>query len=241
MTGFDTLDNRTGVGKLSGCRRKASPRYFISIWQEDIPHYLTRALEHLNPGLCLAFWLDGSMLVQENTAMNAKWCVLAIYENEVARECAMQYCDGLVQRFWKETSFEIGWSDWKSLERPEPAKEACQKACAAHILLVATARRGTIPPKVSNWLQWALQGRAEKEGILVGLPAPGAELTAECAATHRFLRKLAHQSGLDYLTAIPQSLDTRVPVSAESCHRRATQQTNVLNAILRRTRPPHPL
>lgn len=170
--------------------------------------------------------------------MNAKWSVLAVSENAVARQLAVQFCDSLVQRFWSEFSFDLDWCDWAALEDTEGAKQAARKACEADLIITATLPGAVIPRHVKNWIEMTLCNRRDHEGVLVGLPAPDAGLTAEAAATQVYLRKLAHNAGMDYLTAVPQSLPHRAPESAESYNQRATQITSVLDTILRK--PPVP-
>ena len=164
--------------------------------------------------------------------MKAKWSVLAVYENADGRQQAVQFCDGLVQRFWSEFGFEIGWCDWTELEEPVSAKESAQQARKADLIVVAPSREGKIPKHFEGWLELALKNRDDREGVLVGLPGPAAELCADSAATQAYLRKLAHEAGLDYLTAVPECLPTAVPESADAYTQRATQVTSILNGIL---------
>jgi len=173
--------------------------------------------------------------------MNAKWSVLAAYENPSARQLAMEFCDGLVQRFWPELCLELSWYEWDDLEKSDRAKEAAHKATTAKIMILATGPRGAIRPEIKRWIELALHGRRDREGVLVGLPVPESGLTPEAASTQVYLRKLAHQSGLDYLTEVPQGLPLRMPESAESCRMRATQVTSVLDTILHQAPRPRML
>ena len=180
-------------------------------------------------------------MLRMEISMNAKWSVLATYENPSARQLAMEFCDGLVQRFWPELSLELHWYDWSDLENPGKAKEAALKAIEAAIIILAKGSRGVLRPGVKRWIELALHGRRDREGVLVGLPAPESGITTEAASTQVYLRKLAHQSGLDYLTEVPQGLPLRMAESPESYRTRATQVTSVLNTILHHTPRPRML
>jgi hypothetical protein len=180
-------------------------------------------------------------MLKMEMSMNTKWSVLAAYENPSARQLAMEFCDGLVQRFWPELSFELHWYEWSDLEKPGEAKEAAHKAIESQIMILAMGHRGAISPGIKRWIELALHGRRDREGVLVGLPVPQSGLTAEAASTQVYLRKLAHQSGLDYLTEVPQGLPLRIPESAESYRMRATQVTSVLDTILHQTPRPRML
>lgn len=170
--------------------------------------------------------------------MKSNWSVLSLYEDGHARQLAVQFCDGLVQRFWSESAFDLSWCDWDGLEHPVSAKEAASKALAADLIIVALNDSGTIPLPVRNWLERAVKDRDAREGVLVGLPGtePGCE--AKAAAMQMYLRKLAHQSGMDFLTAVPQSLPVRVPDSTDAYNQRASQVTTVLDKILSYTALP---
>jgi hypothetical protein len=168
--------------------------------------------------------------------MCPKCSVLVIFEDPSARDRAVQFCDALVQRFWPEFSFELGWCDWADLADPQQAKEADQKAGETELIIVATAPSGGLPSHVRQWLELALRGRADREGALVGLPIP--ESSLEAATTQLYLRKLAHESGMDFLDAVPQSLHQLIPETLDSYNVRATQVTSVLDRILHQSPPP---
>jgi hypothetical protein len=165
--------------------------------------------------------------------MKAKWSLLAVYENADARHLIVQFCDRLMQRFWSQLSFDLAWYDWGQLEDENFAQEARAKARAADLIILATAPRGILSPHIKGWLELALVGPGGREGVLVGLPAPGIGVSAENASTQAYLRKLAHRIGMDYLSDVPQSLPICEPDSAEAYNQRATQVTSVMDQILK--------
>jgi len=171
--------------------------------------------------------------------MKAKWSVLVVYEDKDARQLAVQFCDSLVQRFWAEFGFELSWHDWRELEDAAMAEAAGKKACEADLLIVAPSGRNIMQRHVKDWLELTLKQRGDREGVLVGLPGVD-ETSAISAATQVYLRKLAHESGMDYLTAVPESLMANVPESADAYTQRATQVTSVLDSILRYSPAPPP-
>ena len=165
--------------------------------------------------------------------MNAKWSVLAVYQGAAAREAAMHFCDAMIQRFWPHTSFDVDWHDSKDLQEGAAGSNARGKAERADMILAATPQGG-LDPRFRAWLEQALAKRGEREGFLVGLSASEPGASAEGAATQQYLRKLAHQRGLDYLSDVPQSLSHGVPETVEDCTLRARQVTTVLDRILHR-------
>ena len=170
--------------------------------------------------------------------MNAKWSVLAVYRDTAARDETVKFCDCLIQRFWPEITFDLVWQDWSALLDKESAKESGFKAERADMIVLATAGQGTLDRHIRTWLEAALARRGDREGILVGLSTPDCSATAGAAATQQYLRKLAHRSGLDYLTTVPQSLCRGVPESVEAYALRATKVTSVLDTILHCVPPP---
>ena len=174
----------------------------------------------------------------DSVKMKAKWSVLALYENEAAREVAMRFCDAIVQRFWPRCTITLNWAKWSELEERGGAEEAEKQAGEADLILIATSPKGVLSSHVSWWLELALRKRGDREGVMVGLPLPNTGLDSDATATQVYLRKLAHQHGMDYLTAVPNELPVFEPESEESYNSRATQMTTVLDTILRRPSNP---
>ena len=170
--------------------------------------------------------------------MKSKCSVLAVYDDEAAREIAMKFCDALVQRFWMEFTLQMSWSRWSELEHARTAEQVRFEAQVADLIVIAAGARGVLSEHVSGWLETALRQRAEREGVLVGLPLTQPGDSSEASATQVYLRKLAHQNGMDYLTAVPQSLPHPESDSAEEYNARATQVTSVLNTILHHSHVP---
>ena len=166
--------------------------------------------------------------------MNSNWSVLAVYQNADARQLAVQFCDALVERFWSEFSFELSWCDWANLESSPDARDAEYRVRGADVIIVATAQNGLLPPRIKSWLELTLHQRNEREGFLVGLPGQESGTRAEEPGAQLYLRKLAHEVGMDFLAAVPESLPHPEPESIDSYNKRATQITGVLDAILHR-------
>jgi hypothetical protein len=171
--------------------------------------------------------------------MKAKSAILVVYDGAAARDPAMRFCDGLVQRFWPNLTCELNWFDWHELIDEALAREADRKAGEADFLVIAAGSKKLIPSHVQRWIEQAIRHRHEREGVLVGLTGwdSGAGVNYS-TATQLYLRKLAHRGGLDYLTAIPQSMPHAEPDSAESYNVRATQMTSLLGSILNRVHSP---
>jgi len=168
--------------------------------------------------------------------MKATCSVIVIYQDADTRAAAMAFCDGLVAKFWARFNFEIGWWSFHDLEQEQSAQEALQKAVDAGVVIFVSSSQNSIPFQLQHWIERWLCRRGEREGVLIDLSEAshgkgGPGLT--------YLRKVAHQAGMDYLTQMPQSFAEPLPESPESVANLAGQVSSVLEEILkRRPRPP---
>ena len=179
----------------------------------------------------------------EDKASQAKatWSVIAVYEDVVAREIAMSFCDHLVQRFWANFGFEVNWWPFNLLDNPRSATEAGEKALSADLIIIATHRDGELPQTIQDWIEGWVTRRGDREGALVGLLDPVASFDVP-VAKDVYLRHIAHRAGMDYLTQLPQQIARCIPDSLETFTERAQQVTHVLDEILhQRTTTPESL
>ena len=164
--------------------------------------------------------------------------VIVIYDDGPARQRAVEFCGRMVERFWAEYEFDVHWCSFSELSKTSPAEEAIVKAAAAAVIIFATSGRGEIPRRVRTWIDKWLPKRADREGLLVDLRESGQEGQV-CDATCTYLRAVAHQGCMDYLTDLPHTILRSLPDSLESVSARACQVTSVLDGILRaQHRPP---
>jgi hypothetical protein len=166
--------------------------------------------------------------------VKSTWSVIVVYENAEARESAVAFCDRLVERFWADFGFDVNWCAYESLHDRTKADEAAVKAGEADLIVVAHKTRRDLPGIVKVWTETWLTLRGEHEGTLVGL----ADLEPEnkASACHSYLRQVAHRAGMDFVTELPQSIDT-IPDSPETLADRAKQVTSVLDGILHQPSP----
>ena len=165
--------------------------------------------------------------------MKPTWSVVVVYESEVVRKRAMDFCDELVVRFWGSWGFDIYWSSFADLGSAAAAELGKRKVAQADIVVVSAEAGGEFPMEFDGWLQESLAARNEKEGALVGLFTPG-----ESGARDGYCRNLAHSHGMDYWTELPRELAQPQPDSPEWCERRAGQVTSVLDEILQQSGTP---
>jgi len=170
--------------------------------------------------------------------MKTTWSVLILYENDAARQEAVQFCDRLVQRFWARHEFDFSWWPILQLKEPGSGPEAGAKACQADMILFASHSDGDIPPWVESWMEDWLGQRGDREGALIALTDPGLKRAKASSEKFVFLRNLAHRAGMDYLTRMPDHMARSIPDSLDSFTERADQITHVLDEILHRPAAP---
>ncbi len=171
-------------------------------------------------------------------AVKAVWSVVVIYDTQDTREAAMIFCDQLVQRFWQDSEFDISWWETGKLQEPVSAENARRRATAADLVIFALPPEGDLGVQVQSWVHTWVTDRGDREGAVVGLVNEKSHGSLEAAKAEQFLRRVAHQAGMDYLTQVPQSISWQIPESLESCTERAQQVTSVLDDILHQSPPP---
>jgi hypothetical protein len=169
-----------------------------------------------------------------NAATNkANSPVVVLFDDDVARSAALNFCNNLVERFWAQYGFEVSWCSFELLGDPHAARNAAAKAKAADLVVFATKY---VPAQIRAWIETWLNERSDHEGALVDLSG-ASEAGPE---TQVYLRTVAHRAGMDYLTQPPQNMSWCIPDSPESCSHRADTVTSVLNEILHHhVAPPH--
>src|SRR4051794_19309588 len=165
--------------------------------------------------------------------MKTVWSVVIVHEDKATREAAVKFCDCLVERFWSQHEFELSWWSFAQLDESSGFKEASEKAVRTNLIVFAMSPEGQFPNTAQRWIDSWLVQRGEREGAIVGLLDP-APRTAE---KYVYLRNLAHRSGMDYLTQVPEEIHHPIPDSLDSYHERAHRVTNVLDAILHQSSP----
>ncbi len=170
--------------------------------------------------------------------VKARWSVVVVYEDHVARERAMGFCDQLVARFWARCEFDVGWWSFGLLNQAIAAQEAAEKAAHADLIIFAATPAGQFPAIVTAWTENWLTRRDDREGMLVGLLESETSPGGTEESKHLYLRHAAHRGDMDYLTHVPQELSRSIPDSLDSYTERADQVTSLLDDILRRQASP---
>lgn len=124
--------------------------------------------------------------------------VAVIYEDDVARELALQVCTSLTRKFNCDPEFAFSWWRFKYLGEPAVAREALQAARRADLILVAVNGMRDLPAPVKAWFEnWLLERKAPG-GALVTILRPGEEQNPALSRSSYF-QSVADRARLDYL------------------------------------------
>jgi len=170
--------------------------------------------------------------------MKKKWSVLVVHEDTEARQIASGFCDALVKRFWRGTDFDVGWTSFGELESAAGSNSAMPRAASANCIVFAVGSGAELPLQVRAWVELWVRERHDREGVLAGVCGSAKTSLETQDQFHHYLRGVAHRSGMDYVTQVPQSISHPIPQSLESYTERAEQVTNVLEEILHHRLPP---
>src|SRR5438874_13094967 len=94
---------------------------------------------------------------------------LIAYEDSTTRNRAMQICDRLVQKFWKDVEFDFSWWRFDFLGDTALAGDAVRLAARSELILLAAHAGRELPPAVMSWIEGWLPIREPGFGALVAM------------------------------------------------------------------------
>jgi hypothetical protein len=133
----------------------------------------------------------------------AAWSVFVLFDDPPARERATSVCEFITTKFWPSLELDLHWCDVHQLDHHKHVKKAVESARTARIVIFATSARREMSPAVVEWLENWSRTRHGREGVLIALIEASGESDLREKAD-LFLRRTAHQAGLDYLTRAPE-------------------------------------
>jgi hypothetical protein len=169
-----------------------------------------------------------------------QWVIVVVYEDGGSRDHAVEFFDELTSQIGPQAEFDVSWWAFAMLRNGGANHDAARKAAVADMIVFALRPGGDLPHEIKSWIEASMVQRGEREGAVVGLmegePAP-------CAAAclkEVYLRRVAHRSGMDYLSHAAPTAARAIPDSLDSYQERAGQITSVLDEILHTQPPPSP-
>jgi len=162
--------------------------------------------------------------------------VLVAYEDSTTRDRAMQTCDRLVQRFWKDLEFDFSWWRFDFLGDRGIVEAASNAAAHSDLILISAHAGRQLPSSVQTWIEsWTPRSELQG-GVLVAMIGTSDDPLKGLTPIHVYLREAAQQSNMDYLSQLgAPSLE--LDNTLETIAKRAEKVTSLLDNILHRPQP----
>ena len=125
-------------------------------------------------------------------------CEMAVfYDDDVARDRAMQLCGRLSDRFHEDPPFDFSWWRIRHLKDPAVAQLASQVAARADLVFVSSSRPEP-SMELKKWVEDWLPRRRGHDGALVTWVNRSSRAETE-TQLELYLRSVAKKGQLDFL------------------------------------------
>lgn len=142
---------------------------------------------------------ETELLPGDASSETVEQCEMAIfYDDDFARDRAMQLCDRLTDRFHQDPPFDFSWWRIRHLKDPTVARLATQAAARADLVFVASSR-GEPPVELKEWVEDWLPQRQGHEGALVTWVNRSSVGKKKETQLELYLRHVAKEGQLDFL------------------------------------------
>ena len=178
-------------------------------------------------------------LMNESPDKGEGFSAVVAYEDSTTRDRAMQTCDRLVQKLWKDVEFDFSWWRFDFLRDVEIVDAAAQSAARADLILVSAHAGRELPPAVQKWIETWLPLRKSGGGVLAAMIGTGQDQYRGLTPIHVYLREAAQRANMDFLSQMTDAPLGRLDGSIETITNRAEKVTSLLDNILHR--PSNPL
>ena len=129
-------------------------------------------------------------------------CEMAVfYDDDFARDRAMQLCDRLTDRFHQDPPFGFSWWRIRHLKDPAVAQLAAQVAARADLLFVSSSR-GEPAVELEEWVKQWLPQRRGRDGALVTWVNHSSAEENQQTQLELYLRNVAKEGQLDFLPLV---------------------------------------
>ncbi len=159
---------------------------------------------------------------------------LVAYEDSTTRDRALQVCDRLVQKFWRDVEFDFTWWRFDFLRDGEIAIAAANAATQSDLILISAHPGRELPLPVQRWLETWLPRRQPGNAVLVAMIGTGEDQLKGLTPIHVYLREVAQRVNIDYLPQVMVAPLGDLDTTIETITHRAEKVTSLLDSILHR-------
>ena len=137
-------------------------------------------------------------MADDASAEALEQCEMAVfYDDDVARDRAMQLCGRLSDRFHEDPPFDFSWWRIRHLKDPAVAQLASQVAARADLVFVSSSRAEP-SSELKKWVEDWLPRRRGHDGALVTWVNRSSRARME-TQLELYLRDVAKKGQLDFL------------------------------------------
>jgi hypothetical protein len=154
------------------------------------------------------------------------------YEDAVTRDRAMQVCERLFQRFWKDMEFDFKWWRFDFLRDAGFTRQAGRQAAGSDLILFSAHARRELPGVVEKWIESWLPMRGTRDGVLVAMIGTAEDQLRGSSPIQVYLREVAQRANMDYLSQAVGASVSELNASIETITKRAEKVTSLLDGIL---------
>src|SRR5947207_10261031 len=112
-------------------------------------------------------------LIDESRDEGEVFSALVAYEDATTRDRAMQTCDRLVRKFWKDVEFDFSWWRFDFLVDGGIVNAAVNAAVNSDLILISAHAGRELPGPVQRWIETWLPRRPGGGGVLVAMIGTG--------------------------------------------------------------------
>ena len=181
--------------------------------------------------------LTNSEIEQHDPEAEEAFSVIVAYEDTAARDQAIVLCDHLVEKHWEDFEIEVSWLRFDYLADPRIATDAIAAAARADMVIFSAHAGRELPQAVKSWIEiWAAK-KNNRESVLVSLIGVAGDPTKGVNSMHYYLRNIAQQTEMDYLSNLTDALPEGVNGSFEAIAQRTEPTVPAADRFLQQENP----
>jgi len=159
---------------------------------------------------------------------------VVVYEDQPTRDRALRLCDELIRKFWLDLEVDFSWWRFDYLRDAHVASQAADAAVRADLVIFSTHGAKELPPPVRSWIDTWVNRTMNRPNALVALVGVADDGVKGLTPIHVYLREVARQAGMDYLSHVSDASTVGLDTSANGIARRAAEVTTLLDTMLHR-------
>lgn len=159
---------------------------------------------------------------------------VVVYDDQATRDRALRLCDELIRKFWLDLAVDFSWWRFDYLRDAHVASQAADAAVRADLVIFSTHGAKELPPPVRSWIDTWVNRTMNRPNALVALVGVADDGVKGLTPIHVYLREIARQAGMDYLSHVSDVSTIALDTSADGIARRAGEVTTLLDTMLHR-------